>query len=177
MLRKTGKWLYQPETGSKSLNKLIIRLFTSQGPKGSDIDTKHEFYRQIFILKNELNTIAGYPAQEPTIQLKSNHSGSYLEGQNLRISGENTIYVLNSTMKKLTMDLQVSEVFESWVEAYLMSLRYLEEVYGYLHTLDKEKIENLEDFLKEEFEGEQPKSTKKAQMVLSDLYEHLVTQF
>jgi hypothetical protein len=75
----------------------------------------------------------------------------------LRISGENSIYVQNQTTKLLTMELELSEVFESWVEVYLMSLRYLENVEGPLDTLDKENIENLEKYLQDEFDDSSEK--------------------
>ena len=170
MMTKTLKWLKQAYNSSKSLNKPIFRLFTAE----TKADKKHEFYRQIFILKNELNMTAGYPSQEPTLNLKDCKEGSYLEGQKLRISGENSIYVQNQTTKLLTMELELSEVFESWVEVYLMSLRYLENVEGPLDTLDKENIENLEKYLQDEFDGS---SEKQSEMVLGELYEYLITKF
>jgi hypothetical protein len=75
-MTKTLKWLKQAYNSSKSLNKPIFRLFTAE----TKADKKHEFYRQIFILKNELNMTAGYPSQEPTLNLKDCKEGSYLEG-------------------------------------------------------------------------------------------------
>jgi hypothetical protein len=70
------------------------------------------------------------------------------------LSGENTIYLDNQTVKRLTMDLEVREIFNSWAEVYLMSLRFLEET-GLDDDLSPEKAENLEGFLEREFSGKE----------------------
>lgn len=52
------------------------------------------------------------------------------------------------------MDLEVREIFNSWAEVYLMSLRFLEET-GLDDDLSPEKAENLEGFLEREFSGKE----------------------
>jgi hypothetical protein len=121
------------------MNKLLHRKYSAKG--------QHNFFekllRQSVKLANQRNAANGYPAEEFPILDK-------LEGTRVKVAGERTTFLEIETCLTLKKTLKISKFFYSWPEAYLTSLRVIEDE---TEKPDLEDVQTLKSDLYENFEN------------------------
>ena len=72
------------------------------------------------------------------------------------------------------MQRPLIEIFQSWVEAYLLSLRFLEKLEKQGTIIPSTVVEELEMQLQKMFDSEKQQAEANREIVLGDLFELLV---
>ena len=109
-----------------------------------------------FSLSNKvLKQIGVFLGEKSLIQHNQKYDLKLQEGKEseevwIRTSGEFSIYVNNETIKCLNKDDKIGQVFNNWVEAYLVALRVYEQ--GHKSDIEAETAEKFKNILAQNFE-------------------------
>lgn len=183
MIRNILRHQVKPSTLNKT-NILGLRLFSTATQTNIENDTtpihKHEFLKQIYRRRHEINVSVGFIGQEPMLNFTEccNDKDSFLEGQELRTSGENTIYVSNQTLKKLYFEEEAEQFFLGPFDLYLVCIRFLEAsgIHPEINEAENEElIKYCHDVLQKSEDGEDMEEEEV--QTLDDIYSHLITKY
>ena len=122
-----------------------------------------------FSINNSLRTeILDFIGTKNLAQLNIPSTKELPDGQILiKRSGENSLVLDNSTYIDLKSQTFLKDLFNNWIEAYMVLLKAFDKKIGSLDKTDEEKEEIIEEVNLEEVENELKKNFE--QMTIEDL--------